>query len=32
MADADEVAAGFKRNPNTEYQAVYLNAKGIERA
>lgn len=32
MADADEVAAGFKRKPGTEYQAIYLNAKGIERA
>ncbi|WP_339237025.1 hydroxymethylglutaryl-CoA lyase [Oceanobacillus sp. FSL W7-1281] len=32
MADAEKVAAGFKRYPGTEYQCVYLNAKGIERA
>ncbi|WP_216830286.1 hydroxymethylglutaryl-CoA lyase [Alkalihalobacterium elongatum] len=32
MADAELVAAGFKRHPGTEYQCVYLNSKGIERA
>ncbi|GGB53294.1 hydroxymethylglutaryl-CoA lyase [Lentibacillus populi] len=32
MADAEEVAKGFTRYPGTEYQCVYLNAKGIERA
>jgi hydroxymethylglutaryl-CoA lyase len=32
MADAELVANGFKRNPNTQYQCIYLNAKGIERA
>lgn len=32
MADADEVAAGFKRRPGTEYSCVFLNAKGLERA
>lgn len=32
MADAELVAEGFKRYPGTEYQCVYLNAKGIERA
>ncbi|MEY8757852.1 hydroxymethylglutaryl-CoA lyase [Peribacillus frigoritolerans] len=32
MADAELVAAGFKRRPGTEYQCVYLNSKGIERA
>src|SRR5699024_2521854 len=32
MADAEEVAKGFKRKTGTEYQAVYLNTKGIERA
>lgn len=32
MADAELVAKGFKRNPNTEYQCIYLNSKGIERA
>src|SRR5699024_8879947 len=32
MADAELVAKGFKRNSKTDYQAVYLNAKGIERA
>ncbi|MED1607660.1 hydroxymethylglutaryl-CoA lyase [Cytobacillus kochii] len=32
MADAELVAKNFKRYPGTEYQCVYLNAKGIERA
>jgi hydroxymethylglutaryl-CoA lyase len=32
MADADEVAAGFKRRSGTEYSCVFLNAKGLERA
>jgi hydroxymethylglutaryl-CoA lyase len=32
MADADEVAAGFKRHPGVEYSCVFLNARGLERA
>ncbi|MFJ7849929.1 hydroxymethylglutaryl-CoA lyase [Peribacillus sp. NPDC097206] len=32
MADAELIASGFKRHPGTEYQCVYLNSKGIERA
>lgn len=32
MADAAEVAAGFTPNKSTRYEALYLNAKGIERA
>ena len=32
MADAELIAEGFKRNPGTEYQCIYLNSKGIERA
>lgn len=32
MADAEQVAAGFKRRPGTEYSCVVLNARGLERA
>lgn len=32
MADAEEVANGFKRVPGTIYECLYLNDKGIERA
>lgn len=32
MADAELIAEGFKREPGIEYQCVYLNSKGIERA
>ncbi|HEV7804008.1 MAG TPA: hydroxymethylglutaryl-CoA lyase [Burkholderiales bacterium] len=32
MADADEVAAGFKRRPGVRYEALSLNEKGLERA
>ncbi|AOV09153.1 hypothetical protein BI350_07950 [Sporosarcina ureilytica] len=32
MADAELIAEGFKRKPGIEYQCVYLNSKGIERA
>ena len=32
MADADEVAAGFKRQPGVRYEALSLNEKGLERA
>ncbi len=32
MADAELVAEGFNRKPGIEYQCVYLNSKGIERA
>ncbi|KAB2851564.1 MAG: hydroxymethylglutaryl-CoA lyase [Hyphomicrobiaceae bacterium] len=32
MADAEEVARGFRRRPGTEYSCVVLNAKGLERA
>jgi len=32
MADADEVAAGFKRHPGVRYEALSLNEKGLERA
>ncbi len=32
MADAEQVAAGFKKFPNIKYECLYLNAKGIERA
>ncbi len=32
MADADQVAAGFKRKPGTLYTAIYLNTQGAERA
>jgi len=32
MADADEVAVGFKRRPGVRYEALSLNEKGLERA
>lgn len=32
MADADEVAAKFKRKPGVRYEALWLNEKGLERA
>ena len=32
MADADELAAGFKRRPGVRYEALSLNGKGLERA
>ena len=32
MADAEQVAAGFKRRPGTKYTCVYLNAQGMARA
>jgi hydroxymethylglutaryl-CoA lyase len=32
MADADEVVARMRRDPSTRYTAVYLNAKGLQRA
>jgi hydroxymethylglutaryl-CoA lyase len=32
MADAEAVAAGFRRRPGTEYGCVVLNARGLERA
>lgn len=32
MADAELVAAGFKKSPGTKYECLYLNGKGIERA
>lgn len=32
MADAEEVAAGFKKVPGIVYECLYLNDKGIERA
>ena len=32
MADAEEVVAGFKRHPGTEYTCVYLNTQGLQRA
>lgn len=32
MADAEQVAAGFKKVPGTIYECLYLNDKGIERA
>jgi hydroxymethylglutaryl-CoA lyase len=31
-ADADAVVAGFKRKPGTEYTALWLNVKGLQRA
>jgi len=31
-ADADAVAAGFKRKPGVEYTALWLNVKGLQRA
>ncbi|MCC6533309.1 MAG: hydroxymethylglutaryl-CoA lyase [Burkholderiales bacterium] len=32
MADADEVAKGFKRKPGVRYEALAMNAKGLARA
>ena len=32
MADADEVAQNFRRQPGVSYSALWLNAKGLERA
>ena len=32
MADADEVAANFKRKPGVRYEALSLNEKGLQRA
>jgi hydroxymethylglutaryl-CoA lyase len=32
MADADEVAKGFRRKPGVHYNALWLNDKGFERA
>jgi hydroxymethylglutaryl-CoA lyase len=32
MADAEEVAASFKRKPGVRYEALSMNAKGLERA
>jgi hydroxymethylglutaryl-CoA lyase len=32
MADANEVAQGFQRKPGVSYSALWLNAKGLERA
>ena len=32
MADAEQVAAGFKRRPGTRYTCVYLNTQGMARA
>ncbi len=32
MADADEVARGFKRKPGVRYTGLWLNDKGLERA
>ena len=32
MADADEVAKGFRRKPGVRYNALWLNDKGFERA
>jgi hydroxymethylglutaryl-CoA lyase len=32
MADAEQVAAGFKRRPGTKYTCVYLNTQGMARA
>ncbi len=32
MADAEDVVAGFKRHPGTEYTCVYLNTQGLQRA
>ena len=32
MRDAQEVLAGCKRNPNTEYEALVPNVRGMERA
>lgn len=32
MADAEDVVAGFRRHPGTEYTCVYLNTQGLQRA
>lgn len=32
MADADEVLARIRREPNVDYRSVFLNIKGLERA
>ena len=32
MADADEVVAGFKANPDVAYTALWLNERGLQRA
>ena len=32
MADADEVAVGFKRKPGVRYEALAMNAKGLARS
>src|SRR3954469_17375950 len=32
MADAEQVVAGFKRRPGTQYTCVYLNSQGMARA
>jgi hydroxymethylglutaryl-CoA lyase len=32
MADAEQVAEGFKRRPGTKYTCIYLNAQGMARA
>ena len=32
MADAEDVAAAFKRRPGTKYTCVYLNSQGMARA
>lgn len=32
MADADQVAMGFKRHPGIRYEALAMNAKGLARA
>lgn len=32
MADADDVAKGFTRHPGVAYTALWLNARGLERA
>ena len=32
MADAEDVVAGFKKNPATRYTAIYLNSQGLARA
>lgn len=32
MADAEQVAAGFKKKPGTQYTCIYLNTQGAARA
>ena len=32
MADAEEVAAGFTAAPGVEYEAIFMNEKGLDRA